>query len=69
MRSHDAGGRGETGERTWTRRKLLGFGLGGVAALGVAGVTGAELVSRGILPGQTALDDFDGACSVPAPHR
>jgi enterochelin esterase-like enzyme len=66
--SHDAGGRGETGERNWTRRTLLGFGLGGMAALGVAGATGVELVARGILPGKAALDDFVGACSVPAPH-
>jgi enterochelin esterase-like enzyme len=68
MRSDAAGGRGESGGRNWTRRKLLGFGLGGAAALGFAGVTGVELVSRGILPGKTVLDDFDGACSVPAPR-
>lgn len=59
---------GLTGPRRWTRRRMLGFGLGGVAALAVAGVTGVELVSRGILPGKTVLDDVEGACSVPAPH-
>jgi len=33
-----------------------------------AGVTGVELVSHGVLPGQAALDSLDGACSVPAPR-
>jgi pimeloyl-ACP methyl ester carboxylesterase len=47
---------------------MLGSGLGGVAALAVAGVTGVELVSRGVLPGKTVLDNVDGACSVPAPR-
>ncbi len=44
---------------------MLGVGFVGVAALAVAGVAGVELVSRGILPGKTMLDDADGACSVP----
>jgi pimeloyl-ACP methyl ester carboxylesterase len=30
-------------------------------------VTGAELVSRGVLPGKALLDQVDGACSVPVP--
>jgi enterochelin esterase-like enzyme len=33
----------------------------------VAGVTGLELISRGILPGHEMLDTLDGACSVPNP--
>jgi pimeloyl-ACP methyl ester carboxylesterase len=48
------------------RRRLLALGLGGVAVVAVAGVTGAELVSRGIVPGKQALDELDGACSVPS---
>ena len=31
------------------------------------GVTGVELVSVGVLPGKTVLDQIDGACSVPGP--
>jgi len=33
----------------------------------VGGVTGVELVNRGVLPGKQILDQLDGACSVPAP--
>jgi len=51
----------------WTRRRVLALGLGGVAAVVVAGVTGVELVAHGVLPGATELDTLDGACSVPAP--
>jgi pimeloyl-ACP methyl ester carboxylesterase len=51
----------------WPRRRLLAAGLGGAAGLVVVGVTGVELVSRGVLPGKTVLDDLDGACSVPSP--
>ena len=32
-----------------------------------AGATGFELVSDGVLPGRSELDQLDGACSVPAP--
>src|SRR5207249_4053798 len=32
-----------------------------------AGAAGAELVSRGVLPGRAVLEKLDGACSVPAP--
>jgi pimeloyl-ACP methyl ester carboxylesterase len=34
----------------------------------VAGVTGFELVSHGVLPGQQRLDELDGACSVDVPE-
>lgn len=33
----------------------------------VAGVSGLELVSHGVLPGQNKLDELDGACSVAPP--
>jgi enterochelin esterase-like enzyme len=46
---------------------VLALGLGGAAAAAVGGVTGIELVSRGVLPGKALLSRFDGACSVAAP--
>ena len=51
----------------WGRRRVLALGLGGAAAVIAGGVTGAELVSRGVLPGKAVLDQIDGACSVPGP--
>ena len=51
----------------WTRRRVLTLGLAPAAVLACAAAGGAELVSRGILPGRTLLDEFDGACSVPEP--
>jgi S-formylglutathione hydrolase FrmB len=50
-----------------SRRRILGYGLAGVAAAVGVGVGGAELISRGDLPGKGALDAIDGACSVTAP--
>jgi S-formylglutathione hydrolase FrmB len=50
-----------------SRRRLLGYGLAGLAAAAAVGVGGAELISRGELPGKGALDAIDGACSVAAP--
>jgi hypothetical protein len=41
---------------TWARRRVLAFGLGGVAAVVAAGATGLELVSHGVLPGKQRLD-------------
>lgn len=52
-----------------TRRQLLGWGLGGAAAILGAGAGGLELVSHGVLPGRQVLDQLDGACSVSAPPR
>ena len=52
---------------TWTRRKVLALGVGGVAVVVAAGATGLELVSHGVLPGKQTLDQIDGACSVPSP--
>jgi pimeloyl-ACP methyl ester carboxylesterase len=45
---------------------MLGAGLGGVAGLAAAGAGTLELIARGVLPGQQALDRLDGACSVPS---
>jgi S-formylglutathione hydrolase FrmB len=46
---------------------MLTLGLAPAAAVAAAGVTGLELISRGILPGQAMLDTLDGTCSVPRP--
>jgi poly(3-hydroxybutyrate) depolymerase len=51
----------------WSRRRVLTLGLAPVAVLACAAAGGAELVSRGVLPGRTLLQELDGACSVPAP--
>lgn len=50
-----------------TRRRFLKLGLGGAAVMVVAGTTGFELVSHGVLPGKQRLDELDGACSVSSP--
>jgi enterochelin esterase-like enzyme len=50
----------------WTRRRVLTLGLV-PAAVAAAGVTGLELISRGLLPGKEVLDTLDGACSVAGP--
>jgi hypothetical protein len=52
----------------WTRRRVLTVGLGSAAALAAGGVSGLELISRGLLPGKLVLDTLDGACSVPGCH-
>jgi enterochelin esterase-like enzyme len=54
--------------RPWTRRRVLTIGLGGAAAVVVAGAAGFELVDHGVLPGKNALDELDGACAVPSPR-
>jgi enterochelin esterase-like enzyme len=51
----------------WPRRRVLTLGLAPVAVLACAAIGGTELVSRGVLPGRTLLEELDGACSVPAP--
>ncbi len=53
--------------RPATRRTFIRNGLLTVAAFTAAGAAGAELVSRGALPGRAVLERLDGACSVPAP--
>jgi pimeloyl-ACP methyl ester carboxylesterase len=52
---------------TWTRRRVLAVGLGGVVAMAALGAAGVELVSHGVLPGDQTLDRLDGACDVAAP--
>ncbi|HEX5301594.1 MAG TPA: alpha/beta hydrolase-fold protein [Streptosporangiaceae bacterium] len=49
------------------RRTFITNGCLIAAAFAVTGAAGAELVSRGVLPGRTVLEKLDGACSVPAP--
>jgi S-formylglutathione hydrolase FrmB len=50
-----------SGNRAWTRRRVLGYGLG--VAVG-ATAAGLELVAHGVLPGRSVLNELDGACSV-----
>jgi pimeloyl-ACP methyl ester carboxylesterase len=52
---------------TWTRRRLLTTAFAATAAVVGGGAGAVELVSHGVLPGQTLLDRLDGACSVPHP--
>jgi S-formylglutathione hydrolase FrmB len=46
---------------------VLAAGLGGAVAAAAGGVAAIELVSHGVLPGKTLLDNIEGACSVPVP--
>jgi enterochelin esterase-like enzyme len=50
-----------------SRRTFITNGCLIAAAFAVTGAVGAELVSRGVLPGRAVLEKLDGACSVPAP--
>ena len=50
-----------------SRRRFIRYGLVGAAAAAAVGLGGAELISRGDLPGKGELDAIDGACSVAAP--
>jgi predicted esterase len=50
-----------------SRRRVLKASLGGLAVVVAGGAAGFELVSRGVLPGQSALNRLDGACSVTSP--
>jgi pimeloyl-ACP methyl ester carboxylesterase len=54
-------------KRTLNRRRFLGWGIGGVAIFVVAGASGIEMVSHGVLPGKQTLDELDGACTVSSP--
>lgn len=51
---------------SWTRRRVLGAGLGGLVAVAASAGT-LELAARGVLPGRQVLDRLDGACSVASP--
>jgi S-formylglutathione hydrolase FrmB len=48
-----------------SRRRFIRYGVGGAAAAAIAGFGGAELINRGVLPGQGELNAIDGACTVP----
>lgn len=50
------------------RRRFLAYDLGGIAVVAAAGAVGIDLVSRGILPGQQALDQLEGKCFVASPQ-
>jgi enterochelin esterase-like enzyme len=50
-----------------SRRRALRLGLGVLGGLAVVGVSGAELVEHGVLPGRSLLDRLDGACDVHVP--
>ena len=50
-----------------SRRTFITNGCLIAALFTAAGAAGAELVSRGVLPGRTELEKLDGACSAPAP--
>ena len=52
------------GEPRWTRRRVLGCGIGGFIGAAIAGF---ELVEHGVLPGKQTLDELDGGCSVSSP--
>jgi hypothetical protein len=54
--------------RGFGRRRLLTYGLGGLAAVAAAGVTGLDLISHGVLPGQLLLDEVEGKCSAASPQ-
>jgi enterochelin esterase-like enzyme len=49
------------------RRTFIRNGFLTAALFTAAGAAGAELVSRGALPGRTILEKLDGACSAAAP--
>ena len=56
-----------TDERSWTRRRVLAWSVGGIAALLGAGTAGIELVVHDVVPGHQALNELDGACAVVSP--
>ena len=58
-------GHGRSGRLT--RRRVLGAGLGGLAAVTAAGAGVIELAAHGVLPGRQLVDRLDGACSVASP--
>jgi hypothetical protein len=55
---------GGVSEPRLSRRRVLGWGIGGVVVVAAAGASGFELVSHGVLPGKQRLDELKGACSV-----
>jgi pimeloyl-ACP methyl ester carboxylesterase len=65
--SSDAGDGTGSSAGWWTRRRVLGTGLGALAAGAVAGAGDLELVAHGVLPGRQLLDRLDGACTAGGP--
>jgi enterochelin esterase-like enzyme len=51
----------------WSRRRFLTWGLGGAIGVMAAGAAGVELVSHGVLPGKSTLNELDGACAAAGP--
>ena len=66
MTGTPAGDAGGAASRQAPRRRFLRYALGGVVVAAAAGTAGFELVSHGVLPGKSELDQLDGACAVPA---
>jgi S-formylglutathione hydrolase FrmB len=66
MTGTSAGDAGGAASRQAPRRRFLRYALGGVVVAAAAGTAGFELVSHGVLPGKSELDQLDGACAVPA---
>jgi hypothetical protein len=56
-----------TDDNKTSRRKFLRVGGGLFGAVVIGGVVGVELVDHGVLPGQSLLNQIDGACQVAAP--
>jgi enterochelin esterase-like enzyme len=53
--------------KSLTRRQVMAWAGGTAAAVVAAGITGVELIDHGVIPGKSALDQLDGACSVSVP--
>jgi hypothetical protein len=67
-RGSSADGPDGTAQPGLGRRRLLAYGIAGIAAVVGAGAIGVELVARGVLPGHQLLNELDGACSVASPQ-
>ncbi len=50
-----------------SRRHFLAFGAVAAGVVGLGAVGLVELVDHGVLPGQSILNDLDGACTVDVP--
>ena len=61
-------GEDQRSSRRCSRRRVLTLGVGGALGLFAAGLTGYELVSHGVVPGQQELDRLEGGCSVHVPR-
>jgi enterochelin esterase-like enzyme len=52
----------------FSRRRILSLAGSGVALVGL-GALGVELVDHGVLPGQSVLNEIDGACQLDVPQH